>query len=170
MRAEVMLLSRNIKIQGNDTDAWGCQIVTSDFVEANKEQRVGRTIMDNVEIYNCSQYDTWKAAIRFEAHKLGYSRISNSAIHHGLGVAVNVIFSQNVEFLNNNVYTFTRYGMVIQTSSTITFDNNWVAGIFDRGLRVKSGGDTQAAICACGHTPNDRCFNLTVTNNIASSV
>ena len=71
MRAEVMLLSRNIKIKGNDTDAWGCQIVTSDFVEANKEQRVGRTIMDNVEIYNCSQYDTWKAAIRFEAHKLG---------------------------------------------------------------------------------------------------
>lgn len=170
MRAEVMLLSRNIKIQGNNTDAWGCQILTSDFVEGNLQQRIGRTVMNNVEIYNCSQYDTWKAAIRFEGHKLGFSRISNSSIHHGLGVAVNVIFSQNVEFLNNNVYTFTRYGMVIQTSDNVTFDNNWVAGIFDRGIRVKSGGDTQAAICACGHTPNDRCFNLTVTNNIASSV
>jgi hypothetical protein len=90
MRAEVMLLSRNIKIQGNNTDAWGCQIVTSDFVEGNSEQRIGRTVMDNVEIYNCSQYDTWKAAIRFEGHKLGFSRISNSSIHHGLGVAVNV--------------------------------------------------------------------------------
>ena len=54
MRGEVMLLSRNIKIRGNDTDAWGCQIVTSDFVEGNLEQRIGRTYMDNVEIYNCS--------------------------------------------------------------------------------------------------------------------
>jgi len=41
MRGEVMLLSRNIKIKGNDTDAWGCQIVTSDFVEGNLEQRIG---------------------------------------------------------------------------------------------------------------------------------
>jgi parallel beta-helix repeat protein len=98
--------------------------------------------MDHVEIYNCSQYDTWKAAIRFEGHKLGYSRISNSSIHHGLGVAVNVQFSNNVDFVSNNVYTFSRYGMVIQTSESITFDNNWVAGIFNRGLKVKSGGDT----------------------------
>jgi hypothetical protein len=85
-------------------------------------------------------------------------------------VAVNVIFSENVEFVNNNVFTFLRYGMVIQTSANITFDNNWVAGIYSRGIKVKSGGDTMAAICACGHTPFDRCFNLTVTNNIASSV
>jgi hypothetical protein len=37
MRGEVMLLTRNIKIRGNDTDAWGCQVVTSDFVEGNLE-------------------------------------------------------------------------------------------------------------------------------------
>jgi len=54
MRGEVMLLTRNVKIQGNDTDLWGCQIVTSDFMEANNEFRVGRTFLDNVEIYNCS--------------------------------------------------------------------------------------------------------------------
>lgn len=35
MRGEVMILSKNIRIVGNDTDAWGCQIVTSDFEEAN---------------------------------------------------------------------------------------------------------------------------------------
>lgn len=113
MRGEVMLLTRNIKIRGNDTDAWGCQVVTSDFVEANLEQRIGRTFMDNVEIYNCSQYDTWKSAIRFEGAVLGFSRISNSAIHHGLGIAVHITFSENVELINNNVYTFLRYGLVI---------------------------------------------------------
>lgn len=54
MRAEVMLMTRNVKIVGDDTDSWGCQIVTSDFTEENKEVRVGRTFIDNVEIYNCS--------------------------------------------------------------------------------------------------------------------
>jgi hypothetical protein len=69
--------------------------------------------MDNVQIYNCSQYDTWKASIRFEGAKLGYSRISNSSIHHGLGVAINVVFSENIEFIGNNLYNFMRYGLVV---------------------------------------------------------
>ena len=54
IRGEVMHLTRNVKIVGNDTDSWGCQVVTSDFTEANDEIRAGRTIIDNVEIYNCS--------------------------------------------------------------------------------------------------------------------
>jgi hypothetical protein len=54
MRSEVVLLSRNIKIIGNDTDSWGCQIVTSDWTEANGEFRSGLTLMDHVEVYNCS--------------------------------------------------------------------------------------------------------------------
>jgi hypothetical protein len=90
MRGEVMMLTRNIKIRGNDTDAWGCQILTSDFEEDNKEMRVGRTFMDHVEIFNCSQYDTWKAALRFERAKLGWSRISNSSIYMGLGIGANI--------------------------------------------------------------------------------
>jgi hypothetical protein len=49
-----MLLSRNIKIQGNDSDAWGCQIVTASFIEENGIMRNGSTVMDSVEIYNCS--------------------------------------------------------------------------------------------------------------------
>jgi hypothetical protein len=35
MRGEVVLLSRNVRIVGNDTEAWGCQVVTSDFLEEN---------------------------------------------------------------------------------------------------------------------------------------
>lgn len=54
MRGEVMLMSRNIRIVGNDTDKWGCQVVTSDFVEADGVIRSGSTFMDHVEVYNCS--------------------------------------------------------------------------------------------------------------------
>jgi hypothetical protein len=122
MRGEVMILKKNVKIIGNDTDAWGCQIVTSDFQEGNNELRVGYTFFDNVEVHNCSQYDTYKAAIRFEGAKLGSSKISNSAIHHGLGMAFNVEFSENIILQNNNIFNFQKYGINIMTSKKITLD------------------------------------------------
>jgi hypothetical protein len=39
IRGEVVLLTRNIKIVGNDTEAWGCQVVTSGFMEENDVMR-----------------------------------------------------------------------------------------------------------------------------------
>jgi len=42
--------------------------------------RAGSTIFDNVEIFNCSQYDTLKAALRFDGAKLGVSSITRSTI------------------------------------------------------------------------------------------
>ena len=33
IRGEVLILSRNIKISGEDVDSWGCQMVTSDTLE-----------------------------------------------------------------------------------------------------------------------------------------
>lgn len=68
MRGEVLLLTRNIKIDAEDIESWGGQIVTSDTVEVYGEeiiQRIGTTIMDSVEIFNCSQIDTFKGALRF---------------------------------------------------------------------------------------------------------
>jgi len=101
-----MMLTRNIKIRGTETGGWGCQILTLDFEEADKKMRVGRTFMDNVEIYNCSQYGTYKSALRFEGAKLGWSRISNSSISMGLGIGANIELSKNIELVNNDFYTF----------------------------------------------------------------
>lgn len=58
MRGEVVLLSRNIVIAGNNVESWGGRILTSDSMEFSNGEIVfkyGQTIMDNVEIYNCSQ-------------------------------------------------------------------------------------------------------------------
>jgi hypothetical protein len=41
IRAEVLLLSRNIVIAGEDVESWGCNIVTSDTVEADLTMRFG---------------------------------------------------------------------------------------------------------------------------------
>ena len=58
LRGEVLLLTRNILIRGDDIESWGGQIVTSDTVEINTKGemaiREGSTIMDSVEVYNCS--------------------------------------------------------------------------------------------------------------------
>lgn len=35
MRGEVVILSRNIKVFGNDVENWGAQVVTSDTIEIN---------------------------------------------------------------------------------------------------------------------------------------
>jgi len=80
MRAEVLLLTRNVKIYGSvSSDNWGCSILTSDYSDGTF-MRAGSTIFDNVEIFNCSQYDTLKAALRFDGAKLGVSSITRSTI------------------------------------------------------------------------------------------
>jgi len=67
MRGEVMLLTRNVKIDAEDIESWGGQVITSDTIEFDGKMRFGHTVLDNVEIFNCSQIDTFKAALRFEA-------------------------------------------------------------------------------------------------------
>ena len=89
IRGEVLILSRNIKISGEDIDSWGCQMVTSDtmeYDEATQEliYRNGQTILDSIEMFNCSQIDTTKAAIRFENALNLPSSVSNSSFHNGL--------------------------------------------------------------------------------------
>lgn len=54
IRGEVFMLSRNVKIAGEDSEAWGCQIVTSEYIEPSGTIRSGMTYMDSVEVYNCS--------------------------------------------------------------------------------------------------------------------
>lgn len=55
MRGEVVLLTRNVKIVGENTDSWGGQILVADNLEMDGTYRTGELIMDNVEVYNCSQ-------------------------------------------------------------------------------------------------------------------
>jgi hydrogenase maturation factor HypF (carbamoyltransferase family) len=81
MRGEVILLTRNVRVVGNDTDSWGGQILVSDNLEFSGVQRSGQLIIDNVEVYNCSQRNTFKSAIRFENQNLKWQSVTNSVIH-----------------------------------------------------------------------------------------
>lgn len=57
MRGEVVLLSRNIVVAGEDVEAWGGRIITGEsmaFSDGEIVFKYGQLIFDNVEIYNCS--------------------------------------------------------------------------------------------------------------------
>jgi hypothetical protein len=70
MRGEVILLSRNIVIQGDNSNSWQGQFVTADATQidatGNSVTLSGLTILDGVELYNMGQHNTEKAALRFQ--------------------------------------------------------------------------------------------------------
>lgn len=66
MRGEVINLTRNVRVVADDDNDWGCTILNSDRVEADRSIRVGRMTLDNVEVLRGGQEDTYKAGIRFE--------------------------------------------------------------------------------------------------------
>jgi len=70
MRGEVIMLTRNIKILGDNVDSWGGHFITGDTAEVSEDgtvkERIGNTYMDWVEMHNLSQVDTNHAALRWE--------------------------------------------------------------------------------------------------------
>lgn len=162
MRAEVILLTRNIKIQGNDVESWGCQMVTGDTIEADMTMRYGQMILDNVEIFNCSQIDTFNAAIRFENAITLPQSITNCSIHHGFGWGANVINSQNVYMADNVFYRFRPVGVGMDYVTNVTFDNNIIMHIVERTTFTNEDNvvDKRAGLEVCAYYSNEKCFEI----------
>lgn len=81
--------------------------MTSDTIEiydGEMTMRTGSTIIDNVEIFNCSQIDTEKSALRWESAASNYSAVTNSALHNGYAWGINVKASKNIHIENNVIF------------------------------------------------------------------
>jgi parallel beta-helix repeat protein len=127
IRGEVVLLSRNVKIVGEDVESWGGQIVTSDSVEVIEgvvTMRTGQLLFDNVEVYNSSQIDTLKAAIRFESAATLHSSVTNCTLHNGLGWGMYMKSSKNIQVSDNIFYNFRPIGVAMQAATNVTFNDN----------------------------------------------
>lgn len=123
--------------------------------------------MDNVEVYNCSQMDTQKAAIRFESSINGYSSITNSAFHQGLGWGLTVLNAAHI-FLQGNVwYDFSTIGANIMTSNNITIDSNILFNFPIRStISMDESVDPSCALAVCTYNWPDYCSGVSATNNI----
>lgn len=115
-RGEVILLTRNVRIEGNDYDAWGAQVVTSDTIDTNGNMQTGLLEMSGVELYNVSQRDTYKAAIRFEGALTMKHKLDNVVAHKGLGWGLSIKSSANVEITKSSFVGFYMIGMSINAS------------------------------------------------------
>jgi len=170
-RAEVTLLSRNIRIVGEDIESWGAQIVTSDTIEWDLTVRQGQLFMDNVEVYNASQANTEKAAIRFEGNTGLYSAVTNCAIHNGAAWGVHIKESANILFKDNIVFRMKPFSFVVSTSRNITLDGNVAISTVPREKdydKTTMAVDLEAAFAICSVKNGDRCSDISIVNNIAA--
>lgn len=98
MRGEVRLLTRNVRIYGdNNNEDWGGNILTMDRVEFDGSVRIATTKLDNIELEHMSQKNTFHAAIRFE--QTGQSResyVKNTVVHHSPAWALYVSSSSDI--------------------------------------------------------------------------
>jgi len=178
IRAEVVHLTRNIKVTGSNEDRWGAHVVTahndeSTFVNDNivTITRKGWAHIDHVEFANCSQYDTDKASVRFaDMSGLGdddeRSYVKDSAIHDGLGIGIMVTSAEDI-LVDNNVVWYQHIGGIwMKNSRNSTINGNIVAGMDGRYWSGEPLLDEVASFNLCNRDYD--CEELTVTNNIAA--
>ena len=142
-----------------------------DMATLEMTSRYGQLYMDNVEVYNMSQMDTFKAAIRWENNVQGHSSVTNCAIHNGYSWALHVKTSQNVHIKDNVMWNFRPVGVGVQTSNNITIDGNVLGKVVGR---TTFGGqkilDKEAGFSICAYHFPDPCTDIHVTNNIAGGI
>ena len=109
--------------------------------------------------------------MRFEVAFGRWSHISNSVIHHGLGIAIHVIASANVRFSNNVIFDFKRFGINVQSSSNATVTGNLVGNIRNRGYKTLDRMiEISAGILGCALDGGTSCPGLSITHNIVAGL
>lgn len=172
IRGEVLILTRNIKIQGEDIESWGAQVITSDTYDYNintgeLSERKGSTILQNVEIYNASQHFTERSAIRFENAIGGHSSIVNCSVHNGLGWSFSIYKSANIHVENNSFFIAKPIGFRVDTATNVTIKGNWVGHVTERVVDGSGSFiDKWGAFVICS-LEGTLCKDVFVTDNIA---
>lgn len=139
-RGEVVLLTRNVRIEGDDFDDWGGQIVTSDSIDTNGEMQAGLLEMSDVELYRCSQRDTYKAAIRFEAAMTKTQILNGVVAHQGKGFGLSIKSSANVKITESSFIGFYMFGMSISASQEVKIDGLYVMDVRSNSSRKLTPG------------------------------
>lgn len=168
MRGEVILLTRNVRVVGDDYDAWGGQIVTSDTINSEGGIQAGLLEMDSVELYNVSQRNTYKAGLRFEAALTNKHFVNNSVIHKGLSWGLYIKSSANVQVKDTSIIGFMQVGVNIHASQSIDMDGMYTFDVRHRSL-TSAGAEVEKESCVCSCSffePDTSCRAVTIRNSI----
>jgi hypothetical protein len=172
MRGEVILLSRNIQIIGDDTDGWGCSVLTAELRDPNDSKKflAGQMILDSVEVYNCSQRNTDHAAIRFEGAITGPSEIRNIAVHGSMAWPFYVYSSNNINVKDSSFIGGRQVGANLRSISNVHLQGVFVADIRRRDEISNLDGavDKEACFAFCSIWEPNPCYDSSITNSIAA--
>lgn len=172
MRGEVLLLSRNIKIQGTTEDNWGAQILNGDaseFIGEEEFKRTGQLIMKNVEMNRCSQTDT-AGCLRFESAKGMPSIVKGCSLHKGEYHAVTIVKSEYIVFEDNVIMNFKPIGIRLDFASFVRVANNFIGHLEERPT-FKGGMtlDKRGGIIHCNHEATPQvCTDNSYLDNIVA--
>jgi hypothetical protein len=89
--------------------------------------------MDNVEVYNCSQRNTFKSAIRFEAASLAYSEIRNSVVYGSLAWGFSAQYSANILVESTSFIGARAVAVNVFSSNNVTINNAIAGDVRNRG-------------------------------------
>lgn len=114
MRGEVILLTRNIVIRGDQSaNTWNGQFLTMDSTvfkpDGTSTTYQGLATLKNVEFYKMGQLNNQHAGLRFEGNKVAdnspaFSTVENCVIHESAGWGVSVTNSNNISLKNIDVF------------------------------------------------------------------
>lgn len=162
MRGEVILLSRNVRVVGDPYDAWGCTFIATDYINSDGSMQAANVTIDNVEFYNCSQRNTYKAAIRFENVISMPQNISNSVVHGSLAWGLYIKSSSLVEVTNTSFIGAKAVGVNLHAVTNVKMANNIVADVSVRLMEAIHLVDKEAAYAICSYNDGDKCTGLDI--------
>lgn len=133
MRGEVLILSRNLKIQGDrESTGHGCQILTADIMTEEGTMVEGTTLIDSIEMVNCGVKDTENAAIRFQSAVANTHHVTNSAVWDCPGWCLSLLRSASITIDGTNFYGAWQIGVRVDATSGLTFNDNFIGAVRSR--------------------------------------
>ena len=125
-----------------------------DYKDANETEFKGMIYLKNVEIKRMSQYDTTRAAIRFQKSgsslKAPGSTVERCSISHSSAWAVAINAAKDITFNENVIYDTYRNAIKVEGVTDFTMTGNLIVKnnprIWDPSLKLK---DHQVAVDLC---------------------
>ena len=151
-RAEVGLLTRNIKIQSGDLvktdeESFGCRIFVSSYTNAFGTRFVGSAQLDGIEIAYCGQIDhsdSFDPRYSFAVRNTGVGAaagdeityIRRSSIHDGYNTGIGVFTSDGVIISDNVIHRTVGPSVILEGSDLILSKTMATVALFPGTYRI----------------------------------
>jgi len=129
--------------------------------------------MDNVEVFNCSQRNTHRSAIRFENANLLWSSITNTVVWGSEMWSFSAQYSSNINIDSCDFIGSRAIGVGVFESHNVTINNIIAAAQrkredFDVGVATSVvDKESCVSMCAYFNSLDTSCYDNTITNSKA---